>query len=70
MIDSFANTDIPLWQTALERDLWLQPESTFVIFNVILTSAGYLLQRLPILKWTVILEALLKFIMNCFRNKG
>ena len=50
MIDSFANTDIPLWQTALERDLSLQPESTFVIFNVILTSAGYLLQRLPILK--------------------
>ena len=69
MIDSFANIDIPLWQTVLEP-LSLQPESTFVIFNVILTSTGYLLQMLPILKWTVILEALLKFIMNCFRNKG
>ena len=69
MIDSFANIDIPLWQTVLEP-LSLQPESTFVIFNVILTSTGYILQMLPILKWTVILEALLKFIMNCFRNKG
>ena len=69
MIDSFANIDIPLWQTVLEP-LSLQPESTFVIFNVILTSTGYLLQMLPILKWTVILEALLKSIMNCFRNKG
>ena len=69
MIDSFANIDIPLWPTVLEP-LSLQPESTFVIFNVILTSTGYLLQMLPILKWTVILEALLKFIMNCFRNKG
>ena len=49
MIDSFANIDIPLWQTVLEP-LSLQPESTFVIFNVILTSTGYILQMLPILK--------------------
>ena len=49
MIDSFANNDIPLWQTVLGR-LSLQLESTSVIFNVILASTGYLLQMLPSLK--------------------
>ena len=39
MTDSFVNIDIPLWQTVLEP-LSLQPESTFVIFNVILTSTA------------------------------
>ena len=74
MTDSFANINIQLWKTVPEHDLPLKPGSTFVFFDVILTSAGYPLQMLPILKWIVmLLEALLKFleaIMNYSRKKG
>lgn len=49
-IDFFANIDIQPWKTVLEHDLPLKPGSAFFMFYVILTSAAYRLEMLPMLK--------------------